>query len=237
MDNEPAHWIPQYCRITARLPILPQPKCYIKFKTRELLLKFCKQEHILLRDTPVQFSPDYHERIRISIENLPTELPDEDVLYFLSEYATPVEKTYYTVKRHNDKYYTTGTRVYQCIHLQQHIPRHVCEFGTYLRIRYNSQPTPASTTTSENNENTPLPDNQQTTSQTQENTTQPTLPQTLQLHKKNKTKTHYEMLHQYHNHTIHPTKHKNNNRNHSNKQRQYHNRMIHQTKHKDNNRN
>ena len=190
----------------------------ICFKTRELLLEFCKQEHIILPDIPVQFAPDYYD---ISIENLPIELPNEDVYDFLSAYATPIGKTY-TGKRHNNKYYTTGTRVYQCIHLyyttgtrvyqcihlQQHLPRHVYEFGRYLRIRYNSQPTPASTTTSENNENTPLPDNQQTTSQTQENITQPKLPQNT------------------------PTAQK---KNQSNKQRQYHNRTTHQTKHKDNN--
>ena len=156
------------------------------FKTRELLLEFCKQEHILLPGIPVQFSPDY-ERTRISIENIPIELPDEDVYDFLSVYATPIRKTYYTGKRHNNKYYTTGTIVYQCMHLKQHLPRHVYKFGRYLRIRCNSQPIPAFTTTSENNGNTPLQDNQQTAPQTQENIAQPMLPQntpTPQPHKK-----------------------------------------------------
>ena len=157
-----------------------------KNKKKQKLLEFCQQEHILLPDIPVQFPPDYYGRTRILIENLPIELPDEDVQDFLSACATPIGKTYYTGKRHNNKYYTTGTRVYQCINLQQHLPRHIYEFGRYLRIRYNSQPTPASTTTSENNENTPLPDNQQTTSQTLENITQPTLPQNTPTAQKNK---------------------------------------------------
>ena len=51
----------------------------ICFKTRELLLEFCNNEHLLLTDVPLLFSPDYHERIRISIENLPVELPDTEV--------------------------------------------------------------------------------------------------------------------------------------------------------------
>ena len=122
-------------------------------KTRELLLQFCEQEHSLPSDIHVTFTPDYYDRIRISIENLPIELPDEDVKEFLTTYATPIGKTYYTGKRYNNKYYTTGTRVYQCIHLKQHLPRHIYQFGRYLRIRYNSQPTPDPTATLDNNIN------------------------------------------------------------------------------------
>ena len=51
-----------------------------------------------------------------------------------------------TLGKDNNKYHTTGTRVYQCTHLEQHIPRHVYEFGRYLRIRYDSQPTTVSST-------------------------------------------------------------------------------------------
>ena len=130
----------------------------ICFKTWELLLQFYEQEHTLLPDILVEFIPDYYDRTRISIENLPTELPDEDVQELLSTYATPIGKTYYTGKRHKKKYYTTGTTVYQCVHLRQHLPRHIYKFGRYLRIRYNSQPTPDSTTTPDNNatDTTPL---------------------------------------------------------------------------------
>ena len=88
----------------------------ICFKTRKLLLKFCEHEHTLLSDTHVTFTPDYHDRIRISIENFKE---------FLLTYAIPIGKTYYTGKRHNNKYYTTGTRVYQGKHLKQHLPRHI----------------------------------------------------------------------------------------------------------------
>ena len=110
----------------------------ICFKTWELLLQFYEQEHTLLPDVLVEFIPDYYDRTRISIENLPTELPDEDVQELLSTYATPIGKTYYTGKRHKKKYYTTGTTVYQCVHLRQHLPRNIYKFGRYLRIRYNS---------------------------------------------------------------------------------------------------
>ena len=67
----------------------------ISFKTRELLLEFCKNKH-LLHDVPIIFSPDYHERIRVSSENLPIELPDTEVKNFLLIYAPPIGTTYYT---------------------------------------------------------------------------------------------------------------------------------------------
>ena len=125
----------------------------ICFKTRELLLEFCEHEHTILTDTLAKFTPDYYDRTRISVENLPIELPDEDVKKFLSTYVQPIGKTYYTGKRHHNKYYTTGTRVYQCIYIKQHLPRHIYQFGRYLRIRYDSQPPPDSTTIPNNNTN------------------------------------------------------------------------------------
>ena len=140
---------------------------------------FCEQVHTLLQNLTIIFIPDYQERVRISIENLPIELPDEKVRNnFLSRYVTPIGKTYYTGKRHNNKFYTTVTRVYQCTHLEQHIPRHVYEFGRYLRIRYDSQPTTAPSTTPQQNatENTPLRENQQNTPETQQDAS-PDLPQ------------------------------------------------------------
>ena len=150
----------------------------ICFKSRQLLLEFCEREHILLQNLFIHFIPDYHERIRISIENLPIELPDEEVRNFLSRYTTPIGKTHYTGKRYNNKYYTTETRVYLCIHLEQHIPRHVYEFGRYLRIRYDSQPTTAPSTTPQQNatENTLVPENQENTPETQQDSP-PDLPQ------------------------------------------------------------
>ena len=125
----------------------------ICFKTRELLLDFCEQEHTLLTDTIAIFTPDYYDRIRISIENLPIELPDEDVKKLLSTYVQTIGKTHYTGKKHHNKYYTTGTRVYQCIHINQHIPRHIYHFGRNLRIRYDSQPLSDFTTKTDNNTN------------------------------------------------------------------------------------
>ena len=68
------------------------------FKTRELLLDFCEHEHTLLTDTIAKFTPDYYDRTRISVENLPIELPDEDVknsyqlMYNLLEKPTILEK-------------------------------------------------------------------------------------------------------------------------------------------------
>ena len=125
----------------------------ICFKTRELLLDFCEHEHTILTDTIAIFIPDYYDRTRISVENLPIELPDEDVKKFLSTYVQPIGKTHYTGKKHHNKYYTTGTRVYQCIHIKQHIPRHIYHFGRNLRIRYDSQPPSDSTTKTDNNTN------------------------------------------------------------------------------------
>ena len=118
----------------------------ICFKTRELLLDFCEHEHTILTDTIAKFTPDYYDRNRISVENLPIELPDKDVKKFLSTYVQPIGKTHYTGKRHHNKYYTTGTRVYQ------HIPRHIYHFGRYLRIRYDSQPPDPTTKTDNTND-------------------------------------------------------------------------------------
>ena len=111
----------------------------ICFDTRAILLQFVDTDH-LLADTPITFEPYYYEKFRISIENIPIELPDKEVKEFLSIYTTTIGKTYYPGIKHTNKYFTTGTRVYQCIKLTQHIPRHVHHFGRYLRIRYDQQP-------------------------------------------------------------------------------------------------
>ena len=50
----------------------------ICFSERYILEAFSKTKH-LLTDTYVKFEPDYNTRIRISIENLPIELPDKEV--------------------------------------------------------------------------------------------------------------------------------------------------------------
>ena len=59
---------------------------------------------------------------------------------FLSKYITPVGKTYYPGVKYSNKFYTTGTRVYHCIKLKQHIPKHIYQFSRYLRVRYDDQP-------------------------------------------------------------------------------------------------
>ena len=58
------------------------------------MLQFADTDH-LLKDVPITFEPDYYEKIRISIENLPTELPDSVVKEFLSTYnILPRNQTY-----------------------------------------------------------------------------------------------------------------------------------------------
>ena len=97
----------------------------ICFTNREILETFCQKEHLLLPNIYVKFEPDYQTRITISIENIPIELSDREVKKFLSQYRTVVGKTYYPGIRHKNKYYTTGTRVYQCVKIKEHIPRHL----------------------------------------------------------------------------------------------------------------
>ena len=109
------------------------------FDTRDILLKFTSTEHSLL-DHPIIFAPDYNDKTRISIENLPIELPDKEVKTFLSKYITPVGKTYYPGIKYNCKFYKTGTRVCHCVRLKQHIPKHIYQFGRYLQIGYDDQP-------------------------------------------------------------------------------------------------
>ena len=90
------------------------PTC---FDIRETLLNFTNTEHYILPDTPIKFHLDFYDKIRISIENIPTELPDKEVKSFLSECTKPIRKTYYPCVKHHNKYYTTETRVYQCTDL------------------------------------------------------------------------------------------------------------------------
>ena len=111
----------------------------ICFGTREILLKFVDTDH-LLTDKPITFKPDYYSKIRISIENIPIELPDCEVKEFLSTYTKIIGKTCYPGIKHSNKYFTTGTRIYQCIKINHHIPRRIFHFGRYLRIRYDEQP-------------------------------------------------------------------------------------------------
>ena len=101
--------------------------------------QFVDTDH-LLADTTITLEPDYYDKFRISIENIPIELPDKEVKEFLSTYTKIIGKTYYPGIKHSNKYFTTGTRVYQCIKLTQHIPRNVYHFERYLRIRYDQQP-------------------------------------------------------------------------------------------------
>ena len=110
------------------------------FDTRGTLLQSADSDHILL-DTPIFFEPEYYQKIHISIENIPIELPDDEVKNFLSTYTTTRKgKTYYPGIKHSNKFITNGTRIYQCIKINQHIPRRIFYFGRYLRIRYDEQP-------------------------------------------------------------------------------------------------
>ena len=110
------------------------------FDTRDTLLQFADTDHILL-DTPISFEPEYYQKIHISIENIPIELPDDEVKIFLSTYTKTIKgKTYYPGIKHSNNFITTGTRIYQCIKINHHIPRRIFYFGRYLRIRYNEQP-------------------------------------------------------------------------------------------------
>ena len=56
----------------------------ICFDTRDILLKFTSTEHSIL-NSPIIFAPYHDDKIRISIENLTTELPDKEVKTFLSK--------------------------------------------------------------------------------------------------------------------------------------------------------
>lgn len=106
----------------------------------ETLKTFCENKHLLLLDTLVKFEMDYLTRKRRSIKNIPIERSDREFKNFLSEYKTVVEKTYYPGIRHKNKYFTTGTQIFQCVKLKEHVPRHLYKFGKYLTIRYDTQP-------------------------------------------------------------------------------------------------
>ena len=86
---------------------------------------------------------------------------------FLSQYTTSVRKTNYPGTRHHNKYFTTGTRVYHCINITEHLPRYHFQFGRYLRIRYDSHPKPT-TNTDDNNKPQDTPPPYQSTSELQQ---------------------------------------------------------------------
>ena len=70
------------------LKTLTQSTCHkyasVGFTEQQILEKLCKTEHLVI-DTYVKFEPHYLTRIRISIENVPNELPDKNVKTLLPE--------------------------------------------------------------------------------------------------------------------------------------------------------
>ena len=122
------------------------------FTNRELLEAACGK---LLRHN-ISFEPDYYNRTRISIENIPIELNDLLVKELLSNYATIIGQTYYPVETYDGTKYRTGTRVYTVIKIKEHLPLKHYQFGRHLRIRYDGQPKPIITDT--NNESEPESD-------------------------------------------------------------------------------
>ena len=100
----------------------------------------CQDEHYTFTE-PITFTPDYDKKIRISIENIPIELKDTTIRKFLSQYGTLVGKTYFPRKRYENTYFITGTRIYSCTNIKEHLPKHIYKFGRHLRIRYDNQPT------------------------------------------------------------------------------------------------
>ena len=88
----------------------------IYVNTRKILLQLVDIDHSLA-DTLITLEPDYYDKMRLSIENRPIELPDKDVKEFLSTYTATIGKTYYPGIKHSNKYFTAGTRIYQCIKL------------------------------------------------------------------------------------------------------------------------
>ena len=110
----------------------------IRFKDRDIMENFCEEEHFITNE-PITFTPDYQKKIRISMENIPIELQDTKIRTFLSHYVTLVGNTYYPGKRYENTHFITGTRVYFCTTITNHLPKHIYKFGRYLRIRYDNE--------------------------------------------------------------------------------------------------
>ena len=91
--------------------------CYryisICFKDQETMETFCEEEHHITETIKMNFIPDYHRKIRISIENIPIELQDTKIRNFLSDYVTLAGNTYYPGYRYQNINYITGTGVYK----------------------------------------------------------------------------------------------------------------------------
>ena len=93
-------------------------------------------------------------------------MPIEDENLPIEIYNTS-RKTYYPGLKFQNKFYTTGTRVYHCIKMTEHLPRHFYQFGRYLHICYDSQPNFITIKNDNNNSQDTLPLEKQPTPQQQ----------------------------------------------------------------------
>ena len=88
--------------------------------------EFCQNEHDI--DYTITFYPDCQKKIRITgitIENLPIKLPDAKARQFYSNYVILIGNIYYPGYRYENKHFITGTRVYSCNEITNHILRHI----------------------------------------------------------------------------------------------------------------
>lgn len=135
---------PHSLELLTRITCIQIATCHehvsICFKDRNTMETFCEEEHFIQTE-PMTFIPDYQNRIRISIENIPIELTDAKIRTFLSQYANLVGETHYPGKRYENNYFITGARVYLCTTIKNHLPKHIYKFGRHLNIRYDNQTT------------------------------------------------------------------------------------------------
>ena len=92
----------------------------------DIMEEFCQNEHDI--EYTITFYPDYQKKIRITgitIENLPIKLPDAKARQFYNNYVILIGNIYYPGYRYENKHFITGTRVYSCNEITNHILRHI----------------------------------------------------------------------------------------------------------------
>lgn len=75
---------------------------------------YCEEDHIITDTITITFKPDYQRKTQISVKNISIDFPDVKTQNMLSNYANLISKAMYPGQRHENTYYTTGTRVYYC---------------------------------------------------------------------------------------------------------------------------
>ena len=133
-------------RVAESIQISPNGRfCSVKFITKELMQSFCTEGLVISDNITVYFKPDYklppptRNYTFVSFQNVPLEREEKDMNDFVRQYAE-FRRVHYPTQKIGDIKFHTGTRVYRCTKIKEHLPKAVHIFGRWTKIIYNGQP-------------------------------------------------------------------------------------------------